>query len=570
MPEDDYEKVMNLAKRRGFVYPSFEIYGGAAGLYEYGPLGSVVKRRIQDEFRRIFVHEEGCVEIEAPTVTPAPVFVASGHVERFTDPVVKCTQCQTPFRADHLVEEAGFEGEAGNLSLEAIEAEVASRKIVCPNCKGAFGVPYHQNLMFATELGPGTGQTAYLRPETAQGMFVSFPTLLRHFRERLPFGAIQMGRAYRNEISPRQGVLRLREFNQMELEYFVDPKKTTHPGFRKVKGRVMTFVPNTTGKAVEMTIGDAVADGMVCHALLGYWLTRVQDLLEAVGVDPKRLRFRQHGKTEMAHYARDCWDAEFLSSRFGWVECVGVADRSAFDLTQHSKHSGVRMTALRRFKEPKRVKAQRFVPIHAKLGPVFRQKAKAVAEALAAVPEDKVKAHANGPFTLQVGSERLQVPQDAFETKLVEEVSQGEEFVPNVIEPSFGVDRILYAALEHCHHEQAKEDGPYTILRLPAAVAPVEVAVLPLMAKDGLDARATKLEAKLRRAGLRTQYDDSGSIGRRYARQDEIGTPLCVTVDFETKDDKSVTVRARDTGAQERVPMGRLVSVLRKRLSGAA
>lgn len=561
MPEDVYDKVFNLAKRRGFLYPAFEPYGGSAGFYDYGPLGARMKRRIEDAFRRIFVQEQGCVEIETPTVTVAPVFEASGHVARFADHVVKCDECGSSYRADHLLEEQGFEGNADDLGLDGIAAAMADVKPKCPKCGSqSFGEPYDQNLMFRTEVGPGSGQTGYLRPETAQGIFINFPNLYRFFREQLPFGVVQVGRAYRNEISPRQGILRLREFSQMECEYFFDPKEPTHPGFDSVRSRVMTFVPNTTGEPVERAIGDAVDDGMVCHALMGYWLVRVLDLLLEAGVDPERIRFRQHGANEMAHYANDCWDAEFESERFGWVECVGVADRSAYDLTQHAKHSGTPMQAVRKYDEPKRVTVVRFAPVHAKLGPLFRQKAKAVAAALEAVDEESVKAWDSGPVTVDVDGGEVDVPEEAFERVEREETRSGDPFVPNVIEPSFGVDRILYAALEHSYEEEEKENETFRFLRLPKSVVPVEVGVFPLFTKDGMQEKAREVEASLRKAGFRAMYDDSGSIGRRYARMDEIGAPFCVTIDHDTLDDEAVTIRDRDTAEQERVAIAELTA----------
>ncbi len=569
MPEDVYEKVFNLAKRRGFVYPAFEPYGGSAGFYDYGPLGARMKRRIEDAFRRIFVQEEGCVEIETPTVTVAPVFEASGHVSRFADHVVKCEECGSTYRADHLLEEQGFEGNADDLDLAGIARAMADGKPKCPKCgSGSFGEPYDQNLMFRTEIGPGSGQTGYLRPETAQGIFINFPNIYRYFRERLPFGVVQLGRAYRNEISPRQGILRLREFSQMECEYFFDPDEPVHAGFDGVRDRKMTFVPNTTGEPVERTIGAAVDDGMVCHALMGYWLVRVLDLLEEAGLDPERIRFRQHGTNEMAHYANDCWDAEFHSERFGWVECVGVADRSAYDLTQHARHSGTPMQAVRKYDEPKRVTVVRFEPVHAKLGPLFRQKAKAVASALEAVDEEAVTAWESGPIEVEVDGEPVEVPAEAFERVEREETRSGDPFVPNVIEPSFGVDRILYAALEHSYEEQEKENETFRFLRLPKTVVPVEVGVFPLFTKDGMDEKALQVEASLRRAGFRALYDDSGSIGRRYARMDEIGTPFCVTVDHETLEDDAVTIRDRDTAEQERVKVAELPARLGELRSG--
>lgn len=570
MPQGTFEQILELAKRRGFLYPSFEPYGGSAGFYDYGPLGAQLKANIEDRFRRIFVTEEGCAEIACPTVTVEEVFVASGHVAKFDDPVVRCENCRTLFRADHLIEEAGYKGNAASLSNEQIDAIVREKNLKCRNCGGPLAGCYRQNLMFKTEIGPGSGKTGYLRPETAQGIFVDFPLLYRYFREQVPFGVCQIGRAYRNEISPRQGIIRLREFNQMEVEVFMDPKRLTHPRFRKVRGTRLNFVPNTTQQAAELTIGEAVKKKIVANQALGYYLVLVHRLLTEVGLDPRRIRYRQHLEAEKAHYANDTWDAEFHSDRFGWVEAVGIADRSAFDLTQHAKASGVPMKAMRRYAEPRTVERVAVRPNPSRLGPLFRNDAVAVGQALQAfdAPQAEAARSANG-VDVRVDGRTLHVPRDAYEVAQEAVTVQGESYVPNVIEPSFGVDRILYAVLEHSYQQTQKEGEPYTVLRLPAAMAPIQVGVFPLMARDDLDRVAERLADRLRKAALRVQYDDAGAIGRRYARMDEIGTPLCVTVDYQSLEDKTVTLRDRDTTQQERLPLGRVSSVVRRRLNGA-
>lgn len=567
-----YERVFELAKRRGFLYPSFEPYGGAAGFYDYGPLGAQVKANLENLFRRIFVVEEGCAEISCPAVTVEEVFVASGHVAKFDDPVVRCQKCKSPFRADHLIEEAGYQGNAGLLKNEEIDAIVREKGVKCKNCGGPFGACYRQNLMFKTEIGPGSGKQGYLRPETAQGIFVDYPYLYRYFREQLPFGVCQIGRAYRNEISPRQGMIRLREFNQMEVEVFIDPERLTHPKFRKVRSTLLNLwtaaAQAAGGGAAETTVGEAVKGKVIANQALAYYLVLVHRLLTEAGLDPKRLRFRQHLPDEKAHYARDTWDAEFHSERFGWVECVGIADRSAFDLTQHSRASGVPMRAIRRYEAP-RVEQRVVIRTQpGKLGPLFKAKTGAVTQALLALdPQHARAARDQGGIDLKVGEEILHVPREAYEVVEETVTIQGDEYVPNVIEPSFGVDRIVYAALEHAYQETKKEGEPYTVLRLPAPMAPIQVGVFPLMAKDGLDGLARTLSTKLQNQGLRVQYDDGGAIGRRYARMDEVGTPFCVTVDYDSLKDGTVTVRSRDTTLQERLPKGRLAGWLRKRLA---
>lgn len=615
---DKTDAVMELAKRRNFLWPAYEIYGGAAGFYDYGPLGAAMKKRFEDLWRHIFVTTEHTpmAEIFCPRVTPEPVLVASGHVGEFTDLLVKCNACATPLRADHLVTAAGFTGNAGALKAPDIDTELAARKPKCPNCGKAsgFSPAVRQNLMNQTEIGPGSGRVGYLRPETAQGIFTDFPFLFRHFRERLPFGVVQLGGSNRNEISPRQGMLRLREFSMMEAEVFYDPTRKTHARFADVKDRRTTFVPNSDEKPVEMTFGQAVAKGMVANEALAYWLARTQEFLLAAGMDPKKLHFRQHLKDEMAHYAADCWDAEFHSERYGWVECVGIADRGSYDLRQHAHHSGsdskhpLTGEALRKpnseflryvqtMDKPTVVTGNDFVPAK-KLFPTLKQDSKAAEFLMADASPLRMAATRAGvavkhwawrdedwqlqekeisrtpatqPLTLTVGegtpkARTITVPADCYDIVSKEVTIVGRRLLPCVIEPSFGVDRILYALWEHGLEQGEKNGEAYTRLKLSRKVAPIQVAVLPLTSKDGLPERAERIEWSLRSAGIATDVDESGSIGRRYARQDEVGTPFCVTVDNETATDGKVTVRDRDTGAQQRVDVGGLVAWVQKHL----
>lgn len=581
---DTTDAVMDLAKRRGFLYPSFEVYGGMAGFYDYGPHGAVMKKRFEDLWRLVFVNRSAVpmAEIHTPRVTMHEVLKASGHVDEFTDLVVKCGACGTPARADHLVEEAGFEGTADALDAAAIDQEIAERKPKCPNCgKVDWSDATPQNLMNHTEIGPGSGRTGYLRPETAQGIFTEFPNLLRHFRGRLPFGAVQVGGSNRNEISPRQGMLRLREFNMMEAEVFFTDTDAPFPAFEEIADQTATFVPSSTEEPVERSFQQAVENGLVGNQALAYFIARTQEFLLAAGMDPKLLRFRQHLDDEMAHYSSDCWDAEFHSDRYGWIECVGIADRGCFDLTQHAEHSGkpdpFQVTV--EFDKPYTFQARKIEPVMGVLGKTFKSEAKQVAAAMEQVFEDQLqslKEHegfeaswlddelvVKGPKDASAGDgpievDGFEVPADGYQVIDGEWQVTGRKIIPRVIEPSFGVDRILYALWEHAYDHGEKNGEPYTVMRISPHVAPVQVAVLPLTGKDGLPDAAKLIEMGLRQNGIQTDYDESGNIGRRYARQDEVGTPVCITIDNETQQDGCVTIRDRDTTNQERVAIAEL------------
>ena len=317
---DRNELVNELARRRGFLWPAFELYGGAAGFYDYGPLGAPLKRRIEDIWRQYFVISEGFAEIEAPTIGVEGIFQASGHLSGFSDPLTGCKECKEVYRADHLIKHIVEVPDA--LSNEEIFQCMQENEIACPECGGELSTVYEFNLMFKTMIGPENKMAGYLRPETAQGMFINFPRLLRYFRGALPFAAVQIGKSYRNEISPRQGVIRLREFTQAEAEIFIDPRDKSHPRFSDIQDIRMKFYSQEAqerGEEEEMSFGQAVERGVVAHQILAYYVARTYQYLLEVGIDPQRLRFRQHKADEMAHYAADCWDAEVLLDRLGWI-----------------------------------------------------------------------------------------------------------------------------------------------------------------------------------------------------------------------------------------------------------
>ncbi len=568
---DRNEKVNELARRRGFLWPAFELYGGAAGFYDYGPLGAPLKRRIENIWRQYFVIAEGFAEIEAPTIGVEGIYQASGHLSGFSDPLTGCKECKEVYRADHLIKHIIEVPDA--LSNEEIYKCIQENEIGCPECGGELSEVYEFNLMFKTMIGPGNKMTGYMRPETAQGMFINFPRLLRYFRDSLPFAAVQIGKSFRNEISPRQGVIRLREFTQAEAEIFIDPRDKTHPRFAEVKDIRMKFYSQQAqekGEEEEMTFGEAVERGIVAHQTLAYYVARTYQFLLAVGVAPDKLRFRQHKSDEMAHYAADCWDAEVLLDRLGWIEIVGVADRTDYDLLAHTSVSKVNLSVFVHYDQP--VKRQKLVvkPDFKALGPRFKSKAKAVAEALKALSAEELTGDRTGDkIRVVVDGESIEIEKDLVSFESVEEEVRGEDIVPHVIEPSFGIDRILYTVLDHSYYEDVADSETRAVLRFKPAVAPIEVAVLPLMDRKELVVPARKILEELRCRGMRVDYDTSGSIGRRYRRNDEVGTPYEVTVDYETLEQATVTIRDRDSMQQIKVPQWQVADKLQALLNAS-
>ena len=556
-----------LAKRRGFFFPAAEAYGGTAGFYVLGPTGAALKRHLEAAWRERFAVREGHQEIDAPTVMPEPVFEASGHLENFNDVLVACAACDDRHRADHLLEDAAGIEDAEALSLEAMAEALADHDVACPTCGAALaGRPVEAfNLMFETAIGPGDGTPGYLRPETAQGIFVEFPRLAEYARGQLPFGVTQIGRAYRNEISPRNALLRVRELTQAELELFVDPERHA-PDLSAVADVELRLYPATDQgegepRYRELTVEAAVDDGVVADPWIAYYLALARAWYATVGVDMARFRFRQHLGGERAHYAADCWDAE-AEIDGDWIELAGIATRGDYDLRKHDEHSDESFTVFRAYDEPRTVERASVDPDMAVLGPAFGDAAPAVAEALADLAERDPAAFEADVVAVEVDGETLEVDAEAAGFAVETVTERGEHIVPHVIEPSFGMERALYTVLAHRMREDEVDGEARTVVSLPASVAPTLVGVFPLMDRDGLGERARALAAELRAAGLAVEYDDAGSIGRRYRRQDEVGTPYCVTVDYDTLEDDTVTVRDRDTAAQRRVDTDGLAELL--------
>ncbi len=413
--------------------------------------------------------------------------------------------------------------------------------------------------MFSTKIGIGKSRDAFLRPETAQGIFTDFHFLYRYKREKLPFGVIQVGRGYRNEVSPRQGMIRLREFSMAEAEIFFDPENKSHSNFKNVKDEeLILFIKDELKK---YTLEKAVNDKIINNEALAYYMYLTQEFLKLAGVDTKKFRFRKHADNELAHYAEECWDAELYSERFGWVECVGIADRSAYDLNSHIQKSGTDMYASRKYDEPKTVDIKKIIPKMDKLGPLFKDKAgkiKNILENLDTIDKDKL--------TIEIDGVNIEIPKNCYELIEIKEKQTGEKFVPHVIEPSYGIDRIIYCILEQNYNEKKKTEEEYRILKLNPLIAPIKVGVFPLINNDKLISIAKKIDLSIRDNGVETYYDEKGTIGRRYARMDEIGTPFCLTIDHDSIKDDSITIRYRDTAKQDRIKISEIITFFNKNL----
>ena len=558
--DDVFENVMDLARRRGFIWPTSECYGAVAGFIDYGPLGAMMKRRVENIWRDFYIVREGYYEIECPTIAQEAVFIASGHVKGFSDKMCQCPHCREYLRADHVAE-AGNIRNASVMKNEDLAAAITSCR--CPACDDILGnvEVFNFNLMFSTTIGPGSQRTGYLRPETAQGMFVDFSRLLRFYRDKLPFGAVQIGKSYRNEISPRQGMIRLREFTQAEAEIFVHPnEKNHHPSFIRYADYRMPLLTFTRQQncedPVEMSMREAVDKGIIANEYVAYYVALTHELLVTIGIKPERLRFRQHLPDERAHYATDCWDAEVFSPRFGWVETVGIADRTDYDLHAHAAQSGTPMTVFIQYDEPKKISRRRIIPNMSVLGKQYRTKAKAIFAALeAAIPTPE-------GADIEIGDEKIHIPAHLFEVRDEVIDIRGEDIVPHVIEPSYGIDRMCYAVLEQAYDEDIADGEKRTVMRLSPNVAPVQVAVFPLMARDGLDIIADDITRTFHKKGILAEYDDNGAIGRRYRRQDEIGTPFAITVDYTSKENNTVTLRDRDSMEQVRILIPELTETI--------
>ncbi|CAI5490953.1 unnamed protein product [Closterium sp. Naga37s-1] len=593
------QAVNNALERRLFIIPSFKIYGGVAGLFDYGPPGCAVKSNVLAFWRQHFVLEENMLEVDCPCVTPDAVLRASGHVDKFTDLMVKDVKTQACYRADHLLKDHLGELLEKEVTMaperreeikhvlavldeygaEELDGKLKEFGVKAPDTKNDLSAPYPFNLMFSTAIGPTGLLHGYLRPETAQGIFVNFKDLLYYNGGKLPFAAAQIGQAFRNEIAPRAGLLRVREFTLAEIEHFVSPADKSHPRFSSVADLSFLLYPRAEQlgpkQPVTMRLGDAVEKGIINNETLGYFIGRTFLFLSRLGIDPQRLRFRQHLQHEMAHYATDCWDAEIECS-YGWVECVGLADRSAFDLKAHTEKSKVELVAYEKFPEPREVEVMSIVPSKKDIGKAFKRDAKLIAESLEAMSEAdalamKATLEADGKveYTPCGGSQAFSLSKEMVAISKEKKKLQGQSFTPSVIEPSFGIGRIIYCIYEHCFYSRPSADEARTVFRFTPLVAPIKCTVFPLVQRGDLERVAQEASAGLTKAGVANKIDTTGTtIGKRYARTDELGCPFAITVDGQTLEDGTVTLRERDSTAQVRIHKDEVASVLRQLADG--
>ncbi|KAI9719122.1 MAG: Glycine--tRNA ligase 1, mitochondrial [Candelaria pacifica] len=626
----DRPSLDSLLRRRLFYTPSFEIYGGVSGLYDYGPPGCSLQANIVDIWRKHFVLEEDMLEVDCTMLTPHEVLKTSGHVDKFADWMCKDPKSGEIFRADHLVEEV-LEGrlkvnkEARGQKVEINEEDEAKKKrkkkvrdatvvrlddavvkeyeevlakidnyngeelgllitkynIKNPSTGGDVLPPVEFNLMFQTTIGPSSNLPGYLRPETAQGQFLTFQKLLEFNQQAMPFASASIGKSFRNEISPRAGLLRVREFLMAEIEHFVDPEGgKRHPRFDEVKDVELALLNRDVQlsgqtEVEKMAIGKAVSSGLVDNETLGYFLARIQLFLTRLGVDQSKLRFRQHMKNEMAHYAADCWDAELFTS-YGWIECVGCADRSAYDLSVHSKKTGAPLVVRQTRSEPLRIEEWQIDLNKTKFGPRFKKDGKAVEAAVQALDQQQRETLSGvlkdkGKIELDVagvGNGKVELEQDIITIEQRTRVENVREYTPNVIEPSFGIGRILYSLIEHIYWTRA-EDEARGILSFPPPVAPTKVLLVPLSTHPDFAPLVRRISQRLRSLGISNRVDDSSaSIGKRYSRNDELGTPLGITVDFQSVKDHTLTLRDRDSTKQVRASEDEICAAVKSIVEG--
>ncbi|WGI17740.1 glycine--tRNA ligase [Methanonatronarchaeum sp. AMET-Sl] len=569
---DVYSQLMKIAKRRGIIWPSYEIYGSASGFYDYGPTGTQILENIKNKWREYYRDREGYGEIKTTTIMSEDVFHGSGHLDGFEDAMTQCNECNKSFRADHLVEQY-TEVQADSLPNHEIEELIKNNNVTCPECNGPLKEVYDFNLMFQTDIGPGSSRPGYLRPETAQGMFVNYPYLYKHNREKLPFGTIQIGRAYRNEISPRQGVIRLREFMQMEAEVFVHPDQKTHPDFNRYHNHEVEIYPTkkqlNEQKPIKTDLKTAVDKGWIGNEIIAYYIGLSTEYFKEIGIDPNKLRYRQHLPDEMAHYASECWDAEAYSERFGWIEIAGISDRTNYDLKKHSQVSGTELTAFERYEEPIEQTKTIIEPQMDILGPELKDKAKKVADTIQEMNPKKLKKMLeNGPIEMNINGQTIEINQKHIKINTIKETVRGEKIYPHVIEPSYGLDRIFYITLEHAYKQDTQDGEKRNLLQLKNTTAPIQAAVFPLLNQKDMNKKTNEIYKKINKK-YKTITDTSGSIGRRYRRQDEIGTPYCITIDHQTIEDNTVTIRERDTTNQIRVKTKNIMNALKNLYNGA-
>jgi glycyl-tRNA synthetase len=566
---DKYTVINELAKRRGFFWQSYEIYGGVSGFVTFGSLGTRLKQNIERKLRELFVNQLGILEIESPIITPSKVFEASGHLDSFKEPMIECRKCKRRFRADHLLQEFAkmSEWETQRMSLEELKKMIEKHDIHCPECGGTFGESRQFLTMFETTIGPYSNAVGYGRPEAAQGIFVEFKRLYETARERLPFGVLQMGHALRNEISPRQGLIRLREFTIADLEFFFDPEEPDCYLLKSVENEELRLLlaeakQKGSEQTTEISVKEALKKGYIKAPWQAVFMAYAKRLLTELGVPADAQRFIEKLPWERAHYSSQSFDQEVYDERWGWIEVSGHAYRTDYDLKRHIECSGQDMRVFKEHEKPVEKVTVIVKPVMAKFGPAFKEDAGKVAEMLSGVDAHEVEDSLKRSGRYKLG--KYEILPEHVNVNREKVVERGRRFIPHVVEPSFGSDRLAYVALEYAY--TIKDER--VVLAFPREIAPVQVGIFPLVSKANFLEKAVELRDALVKEGLLVEYDEAGSIGRRYARADEAGIPLCVTVDYDTFSDGKVTVRDRDSWKQVRSPVAGLSELLRGYFAG--
>lgn len=567
---DLYDKIYDLGRRRGLIFPSFEIYGGLGGFYDYGPVGAPLKRNIENKWIDMFVLREGMVEIESTVIMPEVVFIASGHIAHFTDILTKCTKCGQNYETNKVIEEAGIKVQE-NLNAEGFDRVVNEKNVRCPKCGGKLGKSTPFNLMFKVDIGPYGGSiTGYGRPEAAQAQFVDFKRVYSVERERLPLGVAQIGRCQRNEIAPRKGPIRLREFTIIDYEVFFDPDNPSYARIELLKDqkiRVLTVNEQTAGtnRIEEVTVKEALEKGLISNQIQAYFLALAVRYLEELGIPAEKQRLRELLPDEKAHYSKQTFDQEVWLERWGWTEVSGSAYRTDYDLSRHMLYSGTDMRVFKPFDKPKRIKKIALKPRRDLIEADFGKDATRILDLLSKSDPNVIKRELEikGYYELP-GLTPFKLKLKHVEFEMVEEEASGRYFTPHVIEPSFGVDRIFYSVLEYAYTEKKGR----VILLIPRDVTPIKALVLPLVNKNGIPELAERVYNAIIDDGVEAKYDDAGSIGKRYARADEVGIPVCVTIDYESLKDETVTFRDRDSWSQVRAKISDVPILLRNFIRG--
>ncbi|ELA46703.1 glycine-tRNA ligase [Vavraia culicis subsp. floridensis] len=546
------QKIENLLKKKFFISQSSNIYGGVAGFFDYGPLGCSLRNNIVNYWRSVFTNEPNIYEVDSSVILPEAVLKASGHVDKFCDTLIFDEVNGECFRADHYLRDKVDE-ETGErldvMSLEEINETIAKFDVKSPS-GNKLGNATHFNLMFKTFIGPKSQNLGYLRPETAQGQFLNYKKVYELNNEKFPFGTFSIGKVFRNEISPRGGLLRVREFEQAELEFFVHSDEKTHAKYDRVKDVELTLhFGSEVQETKRMRLCDAIDNNIIKNRCIGYFVGLTHNFLKAVGfVD---FRFRQHKRDEMAHYACDCWDAEILTT-YGYIECVGIADRSCYDLSMHSKCSGASLVAQKRLDRPRQeVKLEPMCDMK-EWGKTFKDKLPLLLEKIKNLKVEENNLVKEMEFDGQMIS---------LEYKRTEHTVHVEDFVPSVIEPSFGIGRIFYSLIEQVYWER-KDDEQRHVLSLSPVVAPYQVGLTSLRIGD-YKKQLNDIFEQLKLRNIRVFMNERNvSIGRRYASSDEIGVPYFITFDNESVRDEMVTIRERDSMDQVRVLTEKVVEVI--------